>query len=102
MSPGRVVGSSPPLAFEYGDVLVLLTDGITEAKSPEGVEFGSEGFLGVMGTHGKAAAQVILDGLHSAVRGFSSGTPQRDDMTIVVCKCLPREDTASLPAASGP
>jgi sigma-B regulation protein RsbU (phosphoserine phosphatase) len=85
-NPSRVVAASSPVPLERGDVLVLLTDGIAEAESPSGVPFGWEHALGVIGAHGQATAEGIVQALSSAIRSFQDGTAQRDDVTMVVCK----------------
>jgi len=86
VNPTRIVSASPAIPLAYGDVLALLTDGIAEAESPDGVPFGSNGALHVIGGHAEASAQTIVDGLTSAVRAFHEGSAQRDDITMIVCK----------------
>jgi serine phosphatase RsbU (regulator of sigma subunit) len=82
----RLVSASAAIPLSHGDVLALLTDGIAEAESPDGVPFGSNGALDFIGGHAEASAQTIVDGLTSAVRAFHEGSAQRDDITMVVCK----------------
>jgi serine phosphatase RsbU (regulator of sigma subunit) len=73
-----------------GDILVLLTDGFTEAMNPSLEVFGDERIQSLLerpetGTFG---AREIVDQIVGAVRLHASGAPQHDDMTIVVIKAL--------------
>jgi sigma-B regulation protein RsbU (phosphoserine phosphatase) len=88
IAPGRTVGTSPQIPFGRGEVLVLVTDGIVDAESPDGMHFGGERVVQVVGANVGATAQGILDGLSSAVRCFLGGSPQTDDITTVVCTSL--------------
>ena len=78
------------LEFELrpGDILALLTDGITEAERPDQAQFGIRRALDFIRDHRAESARRIVDGLHDAVRDFSDGLPQRDDITAVICKCV--------------
>jgi serine phosphatase RsbU (regulator of sigma subunit)/DNA-binding NarL/FixJ family response regulator len=73
-----------------GDLLVLYTDGITEAQDPQGTFFGTERLpeivLSNLGSPGsqKPLAQEIQDALMAEVREFVGDAPQFDDMTLVV------------------
>jgi sigma-B regulation protein RsbU (phosphoserine phosphatase) len=80
--------SSETLEIEPGDVLVLLTDGITETEAPDGTVFGTEGALDVIRACLARPAAEIVQCLRDAVTRFSDGMPQRDDVTIVICKAL--------------
>ena len=86
-NPLRTVAASSPVLLEPGDVLALFTDGIAEAESPGGVPFGAGRARGVIVAHGQATAGAIVEGLSTAIRSFLGGTAQRDDVTMVICKC---------------
>ncbi|MFT3869971.1 MAG: SpoIIE family protein phosphatase [Nibricoccus sp.] len=69
-----------------GDVFILYTDGITEAPNNEGREFsGVRLSERVRSIYTRTASQ-INDGIFDAVRRFSGGATQRDDMTVVTVK----------------
>lgn len=71
-----------------GGLLVLYTDGITEAPNIEGKEFsGARLAERVRGIHTRSARE-INDGILDAVRRFSGGATQRDDLTLVTVKRL--------------
>jgi sigma-B regulation protein RsbU (phosphoserine phosphatase) len=67
------------------DVLALITDGISESFTHDGVEFGSHGALEVIRRHIHAPAAEIVNHVYRAAREFCGG-PQSDDMTVVVCR----------------
>ena len=89
VAPSRVVGTSPPMPLERGDVLALLTDGAVEAESPGGAHFGRERVVEAIGAHIGTTARGMVEGLSGAIRRFRDGAPQRDDITAVICKCEP-------------
>jgi serine phosphatase RsbU (regulator of sigma subunit) len=78
--------SSDEIAMEPGDVLALLTDGIVEAENPEQDSFGVDRTIGYIREHRGESAGEIVNGLYRAVRKFSDGMPQADDVTAVICK----------------
>ncbi len=86
MMPNTVYGvtENPPL--EDGDVVVFLTDGITETEDPSGNAFGAEAAIEVIRGHLDAPAQDLVQHLRDAARDFARGAPQEDDITLVVCK----------------
>jgi PAS domain S-box-containing protein len=86
-APGRTVQTSPTMAFERGDVLVLLTDGLVEAESRDGETFGRQRVAEAVGARVETTAQAMLDGLSDVFGRFLDGMPQADDITTVVCKC---------------
>lgn len=74
-----------------GDLLVLYTDGVTEAINPNEQEFGVPRLRDVLSALADASAQEILDGVVDAVDAFASDAPPFDDLTLVVAKRLPLE-----------
>jgi phosphoserine phosphatase RsbU/P len=77
--------------FAAGDVLVLYTDGITEAPNEEGKEFsGPRLFDTVRALHAGTAAE-INDGILESVHRFAGDSAQRDDLTLVTVKRIAGE-----------
>jgi sigma-B regulation protein RsbU (phosphoserine phosphatase) len=72
--------------LEPGDVVVLVTDGLTEMSAPNGGMCGTDVVLEVVRGRVRESAAAIVDGLCEAVRTFSDGALQGDDVTAVVCK----------------
>ena len=74
------------LQLEPDDTLVLFSDGVTEAQDPERRLFEvsglSQAVSGQVGVPVEAVQQAILD----AVRKFTRGEPQSDDLTLLVVR----------------
>jgi sigma-B regulation protein RsbU (phosphoserine phosphatase) len=78
----------PELRLEKGDLLLLLTDGATEAQGPDGEFFDAARVLRAVAEAREEDATGIVRRLHAAVSAFAPGGPQRDDITAVVCRVL--------------
>lgn len=89
--PGYKYGFSEPLTLEPGEMLALLTDGITDAERPDQEQFGLDRALAFIKKHRKESAYEIAARLFYAVREFSDGMPQVDDITVVICKAAASE-----------
>jgi sigma-B regulation protein RsbU (phosphoserine phosphatase) len=71
------------VTLEAGDVVVLFTDGVTEAKNKQDAEFQMEGIHAVLSESGPMTANAIGHRLINAVRQHSLGCKQHDDITVV-------------------
>ncbi|MDP1570281.1 MAG: SpoIIE family protein phosphatase [Vicinamibacterales bacterium] len=69
-----------------GDVVVIYSDGVTEALNTEEEEFGEERLVALLEAHPDASAADILARLIDAVQAFAAGAPQHDDVTALVVK----------------
>ena len=69
-----------------GDVVVVATDGLSEASSPDGELFGHERLMALIESMAAAPATAIADELFAAVAEFAAGQPQADDQTLLVVK----------------
>jgi serine phosphatase RsbU (regulator of sigma subunit) len=72
----------------HGDVIVLYTDGITEAMNAEGDLFGDEALAGVVRSHCGLDSSGIRERILRDVRAFVGEAEPHDDMTMVVVKIL--------------
>jgi phosphoserine phosphatase RsbU/P len=72
-----------------GDILVVFSDGVSEALSAGGEEYGEERIIAVASKHGSAAPADLLQALFADVRAFSKGAPQSDDITAMVLRYQP-------------
>jgi sigma-B regulation protein RsbU (phosphoserine phosphatase) len=69
-----------------GDTLVLYTDGVTEAESGEGEEFGESRLVETLRGQTHLPAPDLMEAVVAAVRKFSQGE-QADDITLVIARC---------------
>lgn len=74
------------IALEKGDLILLLSDGIPEARSASGEEFGEERVLDLVRRERERPAAEIIRILMDEARRFSDPDPLQDDMTVVVVK----------------
>jgi sigma-B regulation protein RsbU (phosphoserine phosphatase) len=72
--------------FEIGDVLVIYTDGITEAMNEAGNFYGEEKFIQQVRKHRSLSAKEITQLLIEDVQKFSALGKYSDDKTIVTVK----------------
>jgi serine phosphatase RsbU (regulator of sigma subunit) len=72
--------------LRLGDVLVIYSDGVSEAVNPNGEEFGPTRLYEVVARNLDASASGIRDRIESAVTKFCQGTPAADDITLVIVK----------------
>ena len=70
-----------------GDTLVLYTDGITEARSAEGEEFGESRLIDTLCSYSHLPVGPLLQAVVGAVQQFSAGE-QQDDITMVIARSL--------------
>jgi serine phosphatase RsbU (regulator of sigma subunit) len=67
-------------------VLILYTDGVTEAMNKRGDLFGEARLYSTISNQIAADARSIESGLLENIRLFSAGTTQGDDITTVIMK----------------
>jgi len=83
-----------------GDVLVIYSDGVSEAVNPKGEEFGPTRLYETVSRNLDASAAGIRDRIESALTKFCQGTPAADDITLVICKRLAESAEVVAAAAS--
>ena len=89
---------NPSITLYPGQLLVLLTDGITESASPDGHEWGATGAVKYVAAHRDQTAKQIVDGLYHEALSFAGNEPQKDDITSVIVKVEPvRSVSAPVP-----
>jgi PAS domain S-box-containing protein len=84
--PDGEFSASEPMALEAGDLVLLFTDGVVEARSPDDVGFGIQRALDIVRVYRADPARLIVANLYHAVRAFTQNTPQNDDITAVVVR----------------
>jgi serine phosphatase RsbU (regulator of sigma subunit) len=74
--------------LDKGDILVVYSDGLTDAENPQGEMFGEERLLRLIRQEAPSGSQAIEQRLLKAIEAFTQGLPQTDDITFVVVeKC---------------
>jgi serine phosphatase RsbU (regulator of sigma subunit) len=109
-------GDGPPLCamsdFDYrsahrllapGELLCLMTDGVTEAQNPEGALYGHARAKQVIAElcRGGASARELVTALQADVVAFEDGAEPNDDLTVIALRWnRPSSDAAPAPHGS--
>src|SRR5476649_646385 len=72
--------------LEPGDIVVLFSDGVTEAMNPSGDEFTDDRLIACAEAHRGESPQQVLDALLADVHAFCEGATQSDDVTAVLVR----------------
>ncbi len=78
--------SEHTVPFNVGDVLVLFSDGISEAMNKHEEEFEEEKILQIVKNDLNQSPHQLIENLISSVREHADGEEQSDDMTLLVIK----------------
>jgi sigma-B regulation protein RsbU (phosphoserine phosphatase) len=88
---GLIVGALQQATFDEetiqlqpNDLLVIFSDGVTEALNSSGDEFGEERFLSCIKRNRKLTPPALVECLLESVQQFSAGAAQNDDVTVMV------------------
>ncbi len=90
---GPVVGLFPAgryqqdsIVLEKGDLLILYTDGMSEAENPREDEWGEEALITAARACRDLAPKEMIASIMRAADTFAAGAPQHDDMTLVIAR----------------
>jgi serine phosphatase RsbU (regulator of sigma subunit) len=90
---GPIVGLFEGATFEEetvrlapGDWLIVFSDGVSEALSAAGDEYGDDRIIAVVNNNPQAEPQQLLEALFLDVREFARGAAQSDDITAMVLR----------------
>lgn len=90
---GTVVGLFANATYEEetahltdGDMLVIFSDGVSEALSATDDEFGDDRLIAAVRSANHSSPQQVVDNVLEALRLFTHGAPQSDDVTMVVVR----------------
>ena len=73
-----------------GDLLVLVSDGLLEAWSPDGQAFGRDRLRAAVCALQPESAETVIERLYDTVRAFTRWAPQHDDMSVIAVKVIAR------------
>lgn len=94
---GPILGAFEDAAFpeetlhlDDQDTLVLFTDGVIEARNPQGEEFGEDRMLACLTSNAGSPPKALLSDVFSGVREFCDHAELKDDATLAITRfCLP-------------
>ena len=69
-----------------GDLLVICTDGVTEAPNRQAEEYGEMRLAELIREKGDSPVNELLAAIQASVQEFS-GSTQADDITVIVARC---------------
>jgi serine phosphatase RsbU (regulator of sigma subunit) len=72
--------------LQSGDLLIVFSDGVTEALSASGEEYGEARLLEAVQQHRTDSTHDLLDTIFASVRAFTVGAVQSDDVTALVLR----------------
>ena len=72
--------------LEPGDTIVVFSDGVSEARNHADEELGRERLVTALGSVRDISSEATLEKLLAAVRDFTAGAPQADDVTALVLR----------------
>jgi len=93
---GMIIGVKEDILFEnrsilldHGDILLLYTDGVTEASADDGEMFGIERLEKIISELHEEPLQNLIDHIYQEVIRFSGERPLSDDVSMVALKINP-------------
>ena len=92
---GMILGAFEDVAYEsvafrlnVGDILVVYSDGVTEAMDPNGEMFGETRLMDVVRESAASGGAAVQDAILAAVRSFMGKASAYDDLTVLVVERL--------------
>jgi phosphoserine phosphatase RsbU/P len=86
--PGRPY-QSLTLTLDPGDLLMVYTDGVTEAENTDGEPFGVQGCRSLLAEAGQGPLDALIQELRQSLRGFTSSQHLEDDCTLLLLRRRP-------------
>jgi serine phosphatase RsbU (regulator of sigma subunit) len=86
---------SRPIALERGDVLLIASDGVFEARRPDKEFFGLDRAVAVINRNRSRSPADIVTHLYEAACKFAGSSKLEDDLTVVIIKAVTRKQQLS-------
>ncbi|MBT8386795.1 MAG: serine/threonine-protein phosphatase, partial [Ignavibacteria bacterium] len=77
---------SEEVELKKNDVIIMFTDGVSEAMNKKREEFSDERLERIALSLKEEPAELIVNGIKTEVQNFASGVTQSDDITMLVSK----------------
>ncbi len=74
------------IRLKKDDMLVIYTDGVTEAMNEKREQYGEDRLIQMVKSNGALSPNEFIAKLDADIKGFTSGYPQSDDITVVAIK----------------
>jgi len=107
IAPGPPLGAAEGTTYSRatrrlgaGELLLLYTDGVTEARSPAGEMFGSTRLIAAAAAATGGAASVVR-AVEAAIQGFAAGAPQADDVALLALRYMAPQPRAATSDVTG-
>ena len=71
-----------------GQIILIGTDGIWEARNEEGLMLGKERYREMIRRHSRLSARGIVEAVMEDIERYRGGAEHEDDVTLVVVKVL--------------
>jgi phosphoserine phosphatase RsbU/P len=75
---------SYPLNLNQGDILVVYSDGVTDAQDPKGEMFGEERLIQLIKKEAPSGGEALEKGILQSIEEFTRGMAQTDDITFLL------------------
>ncbi|MBN1153332.1 SpoIIE family protein phosphatase [candidate division KSB1 bacterium] len=92
---GLILGMMKNVPFQQGDIrlvtgdwIIMYTDGVSEAMNEKDEEFGEDRIKEIILNHLEASAEEMKERIFSAIKSFTRGVNQSDDITMLIIKVL--------------
>ena len=70
--------------LDQGDILVVYSDGLTDAENPLGEMFGEKRLLEIIQQEAPSGSHAVEQRFLKTIEEFTEGTPQTDDITFLI------------------
>ena len=74
------------IRLESGDILLLYTDGITEAADSQGALWGEDNLANIIRQNPDSSAERLIQKILTALKDHTNGSPLADDVTLMISK----------------